>query len=403
MAEELTLQQQLQGLIKATADGLELKTKEQLNSIVLAVETINQRMDQMAGKKDVEPVGQLKKDLETLNENLKKNQEVIDNFLAEKDKRKVEKKSFGDEWKSMIEEAVGGAKEAEVQKAINDRGFKKTMDLKVANMTISSTITGEGQFSYNNRQGLLPNQSPNFRDLLPTTPSPTGAYVTFRETGSTGSISAQTEGSSKTQIDYAFTEIKAVSKYISGFVRFSKQLMYNLPFLQNTLPRVLLRDFYKKENDYLYTTIAGNATGVNTAANPTPTVDIEEVIRMIGNQRNANFDASYIITDWLQWSKFLLTKPNDYNLPAATFADPNGNFRLAGIPMIGASWAQSDHILLLDVNYYERVETESLRVDFSFEDNDNFTKNLITARVECFEEINRLRDDAAIYRDLGNS
>ncbi len=396
------MQEQIKGLLKATSDTLEMKTKEQMETIVLSIETINQRLDQSLPKKDFEIVGQLRNDLDSLNENLKKNQTFIDNFIASQGKKTIEKPDFKTGWETAINESVFGKKEDEITSMFNRKGAKLSMDLKVGNMLISS-VTGDAVQGYNSRQGLLPSQSPNFRDLLPTTPSPTGSFVTYRETGSTGSISAQTEGNAKTQIDYAFTEMKAVSKYISGWVKFSKQLMYALPFLMNTLPRILLRDFYKKENDYLYTTIAGNATGNNAAANPTPTVDIEELVRMIGNQRNANFDASVIIVDWLEWSKLILTKPNDYNLPAASFADANGNFRIAGVPVIGASWAQTDHMLLLDSAFYERVETESLRVEFSYEDSDNFEKNLVTARVECFEEINRLRDDAAIYRDFGNS
>lgn len=396
-----TLQQQIQGLIKATADGLEMKTNEQLQSITLAVETINQKIASAASKKDVEIVGQLKKDLETLNENLQKNQVVIDNFLAEKNSRKVEKKSFGETFHDQIAEAIETKKD-EFKNFQHDRKAKIVMELKVGNMLIAN-VTGDAVQSYGQRQGLVPSQNINFRDLIDTTPSPTGSYVTYRETATSGSISAQTEGNAKTQIDYSFTEVKAVSKYISGWAKFSKQLMYALPFLQNTLPRMLLRDFYKKENDYFFTTVAGNATGNNAAANPTPTVDAEEILRMIANQRSANFDASFALVDWTQWARLLSTKPNDYSVPGGVTITADGVIQMAGTPIIGASWAQTDHVLVIDRGYLERVETESLRVEFSYEDSDNFEKNLVTARVECFEEINLLRPDAFIYRDFANS
>lgn len=38
-------------------------------------------------------------------------------------------------------------------------------------------------------------------------------------------------------------------KYIAGYMKMSKQLMANLPFLQETLPKILLRDFEKNIND----------------------------------------------------------------------------------------------------------------------------------------------------------
>lgn len=398
--EKAPLQEQIQALIKATADRMEMKTAEQLQSIVLSVETINNRIETMAGKKDVELVGSLKKDVDELNANLKKNQEFIDNFIAEQGKRtSKEKKDFGTAWEMGIKENIFGKSEAEITKASNQRNMKFEMELKVGNMT-SSNVTGDVVANYGSRQGIVPSQTSNFRDLLPTTPSPTGLYVTYRETATSGSISAQTEGNAKTQIDYSFTEQKAVSKYISGWAKFSKQLMYNLPFLTTTLARVLLRDFYKKENDYLFTTIAGNSTGTYSGSG---TVDAEEIINTIASQRKANFNASFGIIDWAQWGRLLVTKPNDYSVPGGMMIDANGTIRMAGVPIIAASWAQTDHILILDADFYERVETESLRVEFSYEDSDNFEKNLVTARVECFEEINRLRDDASIYRDFGNS
>jgi hypothetical protein len=89
-------------------------------------------------------------------------------------------------------------------------------------------------------------------------------------------------------------------------------------------------------------------------------------------------------------------------VPGGVVIDPSGNVRIAGVPVIGASWVTDDKALIIDSNYVERVETEGLRVEFSYEDSDNFQKNLVTARVECFEDINLLRTDAVIYADFGN-
>ena len=142
----------------------------------------------------------------------------------------------------MFTEEIGNAfesKQAEFEAFRKDRNAKLIIELKtVGNMLLSSNLSGDGVASYNQRQGLVPSQKVNFRDLIPVTQSPTGLYVTYRETGTEGSISAQTEGSGKTQIDYDLTEVKVVSDYISGYARFSKQMMYQLPFLQGTPPIV---------------------------------------------------------------------------------------------------------------------------------------------------------------------
>jgi HK97 family phage major capsid protein len=266
-------------------------------------------------------------------------------------------------------------------------------------MTLGNNLSGDGVASYNQRQGLVPAQKINMRDLIPTAVSPTGLYVTYRETGTEGSIGIQTEGNPKSQIDYDLTEVKVVSDYIAGFARFSKQMMFQLPFLQNTLQRMLLRDFYKKENATFFNTVSQAATGSTTTS---ATVDVEQLVDWIANQLDANFDASFALVSYSQWARLLKTKPMDYSVPGGVVIDPNGNIRIAGVPVVGASWVTDDKALIIDSNYIERVETEGLRVEFSYEDSDNFQRNLVTARVECFEDINLLRTDAVIYGDFGN-
>ena len=190
------------------------------------------------------------------------------------------------------------------------------------------------------------------------------------------------------------TEVKVASDYIAGYARFSKQMMYQLPFLQNTLQRMLLRDFYKKENAQFFSVASQAATGSTTTS---ATVDAEQLIDWLANQMGANFEASYALVSHSQWATLLKTKPTDYSVPGGVSIDANGNIRIAGVPVIPASWVTDGKALIIDNNFIERVETESLRVEFSYDDADNFTKNLVTARVECFEDLNVMRTDALIY------
>jgi len=195
------------------------------------------------------------------------------------------------------------------------------------------------------------------------------------------------------------TRVSVVSDYIAGFARFSKQMMYQLPWLQSTLPRLLMRDFYKKENSTFYGVLTAAATGSTTTDK---TVDIEQVVAYIANQLNADFTPSFGLVNFTDWTNLLLTKPSDYSVPGGVSIDLNGNIRICGVPITGASWATVDKFTLIDSDFVERVETESVRVELSYEDSDNFQKNLVTARVECFEDLNLLRTDAHIYADFGN-
>jgi hypothetical protein len=380
---------------------------EELKSIETAVKSATESVEKMkaaneAAIADVKSqVAEVKAAVVTMDEASKKNQAALDQLIAEKSAKKVDNKnkSFGEAYNEAIAEAFE-AKQAELKEFQKNKNAKLTIDLKsVGTMTLGNNLSGDGVASYNQRQGLVPAQKINMRDLIPTAVSPTGLYVTYRETGTEGSIGIQTEGNPKSQIDYDLTEVKVVSDYIAGFARFSKQMMFQLPFLQNTLQRMLLRDFYKKENATFFSTVANAATGSTTTS---ATVDVEQLVDWIANQLDANFDASFALVSYSQWARLLKTKPVDYSVPGGVVIDPNGNIRIAGVPVVGASWVTDDKALIIDSNYIERVETEGLRVEFSYEDSDNFQRNLVTARVECFEDINLLRTDAVIYGDFGN-
>jgi hypothetical protein len=375
---------------------------EELKSIETAVKSATESVEKMKAANEVaiadvkNDVAEVKAAVVTMDEAAKKNQAALDQLIAEKAAKKVDNKtkSFGDAFAEQMAEAFE-AKQAEIKEFQKNKNAKLTIDLKaVGTMTLGNNLSGDGVATYNQRQGLVPAQKINMRDLIPTAVSPTGLYVTYRETGTEGSIGIQTEGNAKSQIDYDLTEVKVVSDYIAGFARFSKQMMFQLPFLQNTLQRMLLRDFYKKENSTFFTAVSSAATGSTTTS---ATVDAEQLVDWIANQLDANFEASFALVSYAQWADLLKTKPTDYSVPGGFVIDANGNVRIAGVPVIGASWVTNDKALIIDANYLERVETEGLRVEFSYEDSDNFQRNLVTARVECFEDINIMRTDAIIY------
>jgi hypothetical protein len=133
------------------------------------------------------------------------------------------------------------------------------------------------------------------------------------------------------------------------------------------------------------------------------TTDIEELLSGISNQLKANFVPSFVLIDPTEWYRLLITKPNDYSLPAGTIVSAGGVITVAGVPVYPVSWAQSDHYLICDANYLQRVETESLRAEFATQNESDWIQNLICARIECFETINLLRSESAIYHDMGNS
>lgn len=389
---------EIKDVVDAVASQIETKSVEfdsKVNAVKSDVESkLNEKSVEIENLK-----GQITAITERANE--------LDALVAKKAKEEAEKapKSVGEALAQSVKEVGGGnyekgVKEIELALKSANGSFSIPLNLKaVGDMTTSSSLTGDPVRTYNTRQGLVPFQKVNMRDLMPTVISSTGTFVTYRETGSEGSISTQTEGSSKSQIDYDLTEIVTVNSYITGFARFSKQLMKNLPFLEGTLSRMLLRDFYKAENSAFFTTVSGAATGSGTTSSTTS--DIEAIIDLIGNQLAANFNPSYALVNPKQLAKLMKeTFTTGYYAGAGAVTLTPTGMNIFGVPVVPASFVTDNYVLIADADYLERVEVEGVNVVFSYEDATNFTTNKVTARIECQEAVNTLRVDSLIYKSL---
>lgn len=347
-------------------------------------------------------------ELKTTIEVHEKRANELDELIAKNKKEEAPKqKAFGEILRDAVAEVGGG----DYHKAVNEidqalksakGSFSIPINLKVVgDMSTSASLTGDPMRTYNSRQGLVPFQKINFRDLILSVPSKTGTYVTYRETGSEGSISAQTEGSSKSQIDYDFTEVISTGAYVAGFARFTKQLMKNLTFLESTLSRMLMRDFWKAENSIFFTAVSSTATG--STAVTTTTSDIEAVIELVGIQLAANFNPSFAVVNPKQLSRMQKeTFTNGYYAGAGTAILTPYGMNIGGMPVYPVSWVTDQYILIVDQDYLERVEMESMNLVFSYDDATNFTTNKVTARIECQEVINTMRLDSNIYKSLAS-
>ena len=271
---------------------------------------------------------------------------------------------------------------------------------EVKTMTLSANLSGDSVATYNTRQAIQPGQLVNFRDYVPTVQSPTGLYVTYREaTGNANNIAAQLEGSLKQENNYSLTEVKTVNEFIAGFSKFSRQMLTSLPFMSQTLPRLLTRDFFKKENAAFFTTVSGAATGVTTTSAST---NLGDLIQLIGNQRAADFSPAVIFVSNATYSGMLIESfTNGYYLGAGSIGiGANGTLNLVGVPIVGVNWVPNSRALVLDNSFIERVEVNGLNIELSYEDGDNFKTNMVTARIECYEAINLMLPNSAIYATI---
>lgn len=390
-----------------------------------SLKTINEQIEavkKLAEKDNTAEVLALKEQVETTVKNYETLQRAFD-LLQTRVKTSGNQPSQGGRKIKTLGELIGSAMQevgvvaatkdssgsgGKIEDALRSQGSSFALPLKsegitIKDMTTAGSLTGDPVATYNTRQSIAPSQAINLRDLIPTVQSPTGLYVTYSEnTGEVNNIAPQTEGSTKGQNDYALTEVKTVNSYIAGTAIFTKQLLRNLPWLQTTLPRMLLRDFFKVENSTFFGIISAAATG-STAIGTNPD-DIIQLIAAIGNERQANYmPAAVLVSETLMARLLVSTYNKGFYAGAGAVKLTDAGMTIWNVPVMSATWVPAQKAFIFDADYIERVEVEGLNITFSFEDGNNFKQNKVTARIECFEQINPMRADSMIYADLGAS
>jgi hypothetical protein len=91
-----------------------------------------------------------------------------------------------------------------------------------------------------------------------------------------------------------------------------------------------------------------------------------------------------------------------YGLPGIVTME-GGNLKINGISIFKATWLAANKYFVGDWSYVQKVVTEGLVLEFSTEDNDNFSKNNITARIEAQIALAVERPNAVIFGDFTTS
>ena len=284
------------------------------------------------------------------------------------------------------------------------KGQKFSIDMKAgSNMITSGSLSGNPVIDFLPKPALVPAQKVNFRDLVTSFQTSSPVINLFREdfpSPAAGAFGQQTtEGTLKEQIQYNYTNVAFTATYINGFVRFSKQMMYNLPWLQTYLPQQLLRDFYKKENAVFAAALQAAATGSTTAAGGNTA---EKLIQLIANVEGADFGVNGITIPPALWASLMLTTVptvgTSYSVPGGIQVMPNGQLSIAGIPIIKATWQTAGSSFVGDWTTLGIAQVENLKVEFFEQDSDNVERNLITARVEALEVLVIEQPRAFVYK-----
>ncbi len=259
-----------------------------------------------------------------------------------------------------------------------------------------NNLTGDPVASYGPRQAILPSQKVNFRDLIPTLNTETGLYVFYREGAAPNNIAKQSNGSVKAENTYSFSEVKVVQDYIAGTVTFTKQMATSLPWLTGTLPRLLMRDYFKKENA-LFNAAAVAAATVDTSAESDK---VKKIIDFIAATQDNDYTASFIVVTNADLAELVKSTYTNGYYSGAGMVQVGAGLTIMGVPVIAASWATAGKALIVDNDFIERVQVKGLAIELSYENSDNFVRNQVTARIECQTELNIMLSPSLVLGTL---
>lgn len=280
----------------------------------------------------------------------------------------------------------------------------------VGTMTEAVNLTGDITRQYANQVYALPSRKVHLRSLLPIGTINQGLFTFPYESGGEGDPAAQTQGSAKAQVDFDITMKDAPAQYIAGYVRISRQMLDDIPAMTSFLQSRLLEKYLVAEDAQL---LNGNGTAPNltgltinaTAAAGAATVDVEQLVQAIAQLESTNYSATGILVNPLDWAAIMNTKNTNaaYSLPASTVVTTDGSVSIAGIPLYKSTAIAVDKFLVGDWSMGAQImQNQGISVQFSEMDGDNFTKNLITVRVEARIAFPIYYNGAFVYGDFGN-
>lgn len=264
----------------------------------------------------------------------------------------------------------------------------------VGNMT-TANFTGEEPRDYNFDIVKFPAQMVNVADLTGNININGGTYTYTVEGAGEGSISAQTEGSAKSQRDYDFTAVDVSTNFIAGFARYSKKMRNNLSYITSAIPDLLRRDYFKAENAAFNTVLANDATASTEII--TGSTKSEMLINEIGKLEDANYMVNGIVIRPTDYLDILKTAKQDLE-SAVTYE--GGVLRVAGVQVFKATWLAANKYYVGDWTRVNKVTTEGLSLEFSETEGSNFVNNNITARIESQVALAVEQPLALVYGDF---
>lgn len=277
----------------------------------------------------------------------------------------------------------------------NQRGVSRLRLKAVANITSATTGTGGvGDAIQPHRvPGIVagPDRPFMVRDLIMPGRTDSNSIEYVRESGYQNMAAAVAEGGNKPQSDLSFDLVTTTVKTIAHWFRASKQVLADVPLLQSYINgRAIYGLKYVEENQIL----AGDGTGqnllglipqstaFNDALRKAGDTKIDTLRRAILQVRIAEYRASAIVLNPIDWADMELTKDANGQYIWVNVQD-GGQQRMWRLPVIDSNAVPEGEFLVGALNIAAQVfDREEAAVEVSTEDGNNFTTNMVTIRAE---------------------
>jgi HK97 family phage major capsid protein len=369
--------------------------------------TITEKTEGFASKEEIESI---KEDIAAVKEIAEKGESneatndlkvMIAKMEGQIEGLKEVKKHDAPKAKSMGEAIFNAFKSAkeDIQK-IASKGGLMNLDVKAPDtMTITGNYSG-GTVGLSTLEGGLnriARRKPFMRQLV-NSAGTTSKYVVWIEQANAdpGVAGMTAEGALKNQTDFDLVEKSCEVKKITAFIKVSKEMIQDIPFMQGEINGELMQlvELKLDEQILLGDGLGNNLTGVMENAIPfsapaqfvgsIPQANNSDVLRIaISQVATGNFEANYIVMNPEDVAGMELTKDSNgaYTYPMfVPMAD--GITRVKGIPVIENNGVPAGEYLVGDFTKDNLRMRQEMNVQVGYV-NDDFTKNLMTVLVEA--------------------
>ncbi len=288
------------------------------------------------------------------------------------------------------------ANAGKLKSLISSRGEAVGMNFKaVGDMNLTANIGAGWASSIAGLSNTIltdPFRQVHLRDLLrSSTIEQNGVFKFAKKTGGEGAPAVQTEGSSKAQVDYDFTISEVTPKTIAAYSKISKQMLSRLTWLQSFVSTQMVNDLLNVEDTLLYDYAGTGAfaglyesapTYVPSGTVVTASNRWDKLANAIAQLKALRFAPSAILVNPIDEMELLINKESGagYSHPSLLTGQ---RISIAGVPVIATDIVTANTFHIGDFNRAaELLFEDNIMTEFAYEDGDNFTKNLVTVRVE---------------------